>query len=62
MHLIIFFMLIDMKSFEYFPKCKGYYFILELFALNSHIFLALTNKKTVASIIMQTLTELSIWS
>ena len=40
-------MLLALKSFEILPKHKGYFFISDIFA-------ALTNKKTVASIIMQT--------
>ena len=46
-------MLLALKSFEILPKHKGYFFILECFTLID-IFAALTNKKTVASIIMQT--------
>ena len=47
-------MLTAVKSFEIFPRQNGYFFISESFALNSYIFVALTNKKTVAPIIMQT--------
>ena len=48
-------MLIDAKSSKIFPKHKDYFFLIsESFALNWYIFVALTNKKTVGSIIMQT--------
>ena len=54
-------MLRAMKSFEIFPKHKGYFLkILESFALNWYIFVESTSKKTVAPIIMQTLTKFSI--
>ena len=49
-----FFMLLAVKSSEIFPEHKGNFFILESFALNWYIYVALTNKKSVASIIMQT--------
>ena len=45
-------MLLAVKSFETFLKHEGYFFS-ESFALNWYIFVALTNKKTVAPIIMQ---------
>ena len=47
-------MLLAEKSPEIIPKHKGYFLISECFALKWYIFVALTNKKTVASIIMQT--------
>ena len=53
--VLFFFMLLAEKSPEIFPKHKGYIyiFISESFALNWYIFVALTNKKNVAPIILQ---------
>ena len=38
-------MLLDVRSFEIYPKNKEYFFISESFALNWYIFIELTNKK-----------------
>ena len=43
-------MLINVKSFEIFPKQKEYFFISKLFALNWCIFVALKNKKLLLSL------------
>ena len=48
----VFIMLLIPKSFQTFPKQSEYGFISETFVLNSCVFVALTNKKTVISIIM----------
>ena len=41
----VFFVLIDVQSFEIFPKHKEYFFISESFALKWCVIVALTNKK-----------------
>ena len=55
-----FLMLFSETSPQIFAKHKGYFFISESFPLNWYIFVALINKKTVASIIMQAYTIFSI--
>ena len=48
----VFIMLLIPKSFQTFPKQSEYGFISETFVLNSCVFVSLTNKKMVISIIM----------
>ena len=60
-HIILsFFMLLAEKSPIIFHKHNGYTFISGFFALEWYIFVALTNKKTIVSIIMKIQTKFSI--